>query len=94
MVDLLAGDPVLLAFLVMGAAPASALSAAVVPLVPTVVASRDAVEAAGMLAGIETQPAALAHARERTAGDVRIGRPMPVVPAAMLATVVAIQLLV
>ena len=69
--------------------------AAIVPLVVTIVARRHAVETAGMLAGIETQPAALAYAIERTGGDERISRAYAVVfPAAMIAKVVAVQLLV
>jgi putative transport protein len=69
--------------------------AAVVPLVVTLLARRDAVEAAGMLAGIETQPAALAYGLERTDGDVRLSRAYALVfPIAMIAKVVVVQLLV
>jgi putative transport protein len=69
--------------------------AAVVPLAVTVLARRDAVETAGMLAGIETQPAALAYGVDRTGGDERVSRAYAVVfPAAMLAKVVIVQLLV
>jgi putative transport protein len=69
--------------------------AAMVPLVLAVVVRRDAVATAGMLAGIETQPAALAYGTERTGGDDRISRAYALVfPAAMLAKVVAVQLLV
>lgn len=83
-----------LALALAGAGVAAAF-AAVVPLVLTVVARRNAVETAGMLAGIETQPAALAYATERSGGDERISRAYAVVfPAAMIAKVVAVQLLV
>lgn len=69
--------------------------AAIVSLVLAVVVRRDAVETAGMLAGIETQPAALAYGTERTGGDDRINRAYALVfPAAMLAKVIAVQLLV
>ena len=69
--------------------------AAMVPLVLAVVVRREAVATAGMLAGIETQPAALAYGTERTGGDDRISRAYALVfPAAMLAKVVAVQLLV
>ena len=46
--------------------------AALVPLAAQVVLRHDVVYSAGMLAGVETQPAALAYANERTAGDVRV----------------------
>ncbi len=69
--------------------------AALVPLVVTLVARRDAVEAAGMLAGIETQPAALAYGLQRSAGDDRISRAYALVfPIAMIAKIVVVQLLV
>ena len=69
--------------------------AAAVPLVLTVIGKRDAVQTAGMLAGIETQPAALAYATDRTSGDERISRAYALVfPAAMLAKVLVVQLLV
>ena len=81
--------------LVIAGAVVAIVFAAVVPLVLTVVGSRDAVETTGMLAGIETQPAALAYATDRTGGDDRISRAYALVfPAAMLAKVVAVQLLV
>lgn len=69
--------------------------AAVVPLVATLVARRDAVEAAGVLAGIETQPAALAFGLERSGGDERISRAYALVfPVAMIAKIVVVQFLV
>jgi putative transport protein len=71
------------------------LFAASVPLVITLVARRDAVEAAGMLAGIETQPAALAYGLDRTANDDRISRAYALVfPVAMVTKIVVVQLLV
>ncbi len=77
-----------------GAAIAVAF-AAVVPLVATLVAHRDAVEAAGMLAGIETQPAALAFGLERSAGDDRLSRAYALVfPVAMITKIVVVQFLV
>lgn len=69
--------------------------AAMVPLVIAVVARRDAVEAAGMSAGVETQPAALAFALDRTKGDDRVNRAYALVfPVAMLAKIVVVQFLV
>jgi putative transport protein len=77
-----------------GAVVATAFAAAI-PLVITVVGRRDTVEAAGMLAGIETQPAALAYAVDRTGGDERVSRAYALVfPIAMLAKIVVVQLLV
>ena len=40
----------------------------------TVLLRRPSVEATGMLAGIETQPAALSYAADRTGGDDRVSR--------------------
>jgi putative transport protein len=73
----------------------AAAFAAIVPLAVTVVMRRDVVEAAGTLAGIETQPAALSYAVGRTGGDERVSRAYALVfPAAMLAKVLFVQLLV
>jgi putative transport protein len=48
-----------------------------------------------MLAGVETQPAALAFATERTDGDQRISLAYTLVfPAAMIAKVIIVQFLV
>ena len=56
---------------------------------------RDATVSAGMLAGIETQPAALAFASERTQGDERVNVAYALVfPVAMIAKIVAVQFLV
>jgi putative transport protein len=48
-----------------------------------------------MLAGIETQPAALAYGLQRSAGDDRISRAYALVfPIAMIAKIVVVQFLV
>jgi putative transport protein len=81
--------------LVLAGTLLGAVFAAIVPLAITLVARRDVVETAGMLAGIETQPAALAYALDRTAGDDRINRAYALVfPIAMIAKVIVVQLLV
>jgi uncharacterized protein len=73
--------------LVAAGVPA-ALFAGLVPLVVEVVLRRDVIEAAGMFAGIETQPAALAYASERSAGDQRVSSAYALVfPAAMIAKI-------
>lgn len=73
----------------------SATFAALVPLVLQLTLRGDAVRTAGMFAGIETQPAALAHAADRTAGDERVNEAYALVfPAAMIAKIVAVQFLV
>lgn len=77
----------------MGAGVALAFAAAV-PLVLTLVVRRDPVETAGMLAGVETQPAALVYGIDRAGIDDRISRAYALVfPVAMIAKVVAVQLL-
>lgn len=69
--------------------------AALIPLVVTLATRRDRVEVAGMLAGIETQPAALAFSLDRTAADERISRAYALVfPIAMITKIVVVQLLV
>lgn len=56
---------------------------------------RDVVEASGLVAGVETQPAALAFANDRTAGDPRVAMAYALVfPIAMVAKIVAVQFLV
>ncbi|MEZ5263177.1 MAG: hypothetical protein R2755_15720 [Acidimicrobiales bacterium] len=83
-----------LTLLVAGAVLAAAY-AAVVPLAVQVLLRRDVHEAAGMLAGMETQPAALAYAGERSGGDERVNAAYALVfPAAMIAKIVVVQLLV
>lgn len=69
--------------------------ALLIPLVVEVVLRRDVVATAGMFAGVETQPAALAYAVERTDGDERLGAAYALAfPIAMIAKILAIQLLV
>jgi putative transport protein len=81
--------------LALAAAVIGGAFAAAVPLALTLIARRDAIETAGMLAGVETQPAALAYASERTNGDERVSRAYALVfPAAMLAKILVVQLLV
>jgi putative transport protein len=71
------------------------LFAGLVPLATELVLRRDVLVSAGMLAGIETQPAALAFASERTDGDERISAAYTLVfPAAMIAKIVTVQFLV
>lgn len=68
--------------------------AAVVPLVLIVALRRDVIETTGMFAGIETQPAALAYATQRS-GDLRITEAYALVfPVAMVAKIIVVQLLV
>jgi putative transport protein len=69
--------------------------AGMIPIATEVVLRRDTLVTAGMLAGVETQPAALAYATERTDGDERVNLAYALVfPAAMLAKIVAVQFLV
>ena len=69
--------------------------AGLVPLAAQLVLRRDVVASAGLLAGVETQPAALAYASERTGGDERVTSAYALVfPAAMLAKVIVVQFLV
>jgi putative transport protein len=73
----------------------AAVFAGLVPLVIQVLVRRDVVEAAGMLSGVETQPAALAYATERTSGDERVTAAYALVfPVAMIAKIVTVQFLV
>lgn len=73
----------------------SGLYAALIPLAVQAIARRDVIEAAGLFAGIETQPAALAYANERSNGDERINMAYAIVfPAAMIAKILIVQLLV
>ena len=81
--------------LVLVGAIVSTSFALVVPLVIEVILRRDTVETAGFFAGIETQPAALAYAVDRTAGDDRVNMTYALAfPAAMIAKIVAVQFLV
>ncbi len=55
----------------------------------------DVVQTAGTFAGIETQPAALAYAGDRTAGDERVNAAYALVfPVAMIAKIITVQFLV
>ena len=73
----------------------SGVFAALVPFAVQVGLRRDVVDTAGLLAGIETQPAALAYAGERSNGDERVNMAYALVfPAAMIAKIVIVQLLV
>jgi putative transport protein len=71
------------------------LFAALIPPATELLLRRDVLASAGMLAGIETQPAALAFAAERSAGDERVSLAYALVfPAAMIAKIIAVQFLV
>ena len=52
----------------------SIMFAGAIPLATELVLRRNILDSAGMLAGIETQPAALAYINERTAGDDRVNQ--------------------
>jgi putative transport protein len=69
--------------------------AGLVALAAEVLLRRDVISSAGILAGIETQPAALAYASERTDGDERVTAAYALVfPVAMIAKVIVVQFLV
>jgi putative transport protein len=81
----LAGAAIVVAFLFAG----------LIPIATEILLRRDTLGTAGMLAGVETQPAALAYAAERTGGDERVNLAYALVfPAAMIAKIVAVQFLV
>ena len=81
--------------LVLVGAIVSTTFALLVPLVIEVILRRDTIETAGFFAGIETQPAALAYAVDRTAGDDRVNLTYALAfPAAMIAKIIAVQFLV
>jgi putative transport protein len=81
--------------LAIAGAVVAGLFACLVPLATELVLRRDVVASAGMLAGIETQPAALALASERSEGDERISAAYALVfPAAMITKIMAVQFLV
>jgi putative transport protein len=66
-----------------------------VPLVIEVVLHKDHVATSGIFAGVETQPAALAYAVERTGGDERVNMAYALAfPAAMIAKIIVVQFLV
>jgi uncharacterized transporter YbjL len=55
----------------------------------------DVVQTAGTFAGIETQPAALANAADRTSDDELVNAAYTLVfPAAMIANIITVQFLV
>jgi putative transport protein len=69
--------------------------AGLVPLAAQLLLRRDVVVAAGILAGTETQPAALSYASQRTNGDERVTIAYALVfPAAMITKVIVVQFLV
>ncbi len=73
----------------------AAAYAALVPLVIVLAMRSDVIQTAGTFTGIETQPAALAFANERTAGDERVNAAYALVfPVAMIAKIVIVQFLV
>ena len=81
--------------LMAGGAICALAFALLVPLVIEVVLRRDHVATAGLFAGVETQPAALAYAVERTHGDERVNMAYALAfPAAMIAKIVVVQFLV
>jgi putative transport protein len=70
------------------------LFAGAIPLATELALRRNILDSAGMLAGIETQPAALAYINERTAGDERVNQAYALVfPVAMIAKIVIVQFL-
>lgn len=73
----------------------SATFAGLIPLLVQVALRRDVIETAGLFSGVETQPAALAYAGERSNGDERVNMAYALVfPAAMIAKIVIVQFLV
>jgi putative transport protein len=72
----------------------SLLFAGAIPLAAELALRRNFLDSAGMLAGIETQPAALAYINERTAGDERVNQAYALVfPVAMIAKIIIVQFL-
>ena len=68
--------------------------AGLIPFATEVVLRRNILDSAGMLSGIETQPAALAYINERTAGDERVNQAYALVfPVAMIAKIIIVQFL-
>ncbi len=73
----------------------AAVFAGLIPLVVQLTMRTDVVQTAGTFAGIETQPAALAYASDRTAGDERVNAAYALVfPVAMIAKIIVVQFLV
>ncbi|HEY7626138.1 MAG TPA: TrkA C-terminal domain-containing protein [Ilumatobacteraceae bacterium] len=72
----------------------SMLFAGAIPLATAVVLRRNILDSAGMLAGVETQPAALAYIYERVGGDERVNHAYTLVfPVAMIAKILIVQFL-
>jgi len=73
----------------------SAIFAGAIPFVVQLTMRSDVVQTAGTFAGIETQPAALAYAVDRTAGDDRVNAAYSLVfPVAMIVKIITVQFLV
>lgn len=81
--------------LMAGGALSAMVFALLVPLAIQLVLRKDHVATAGLFAGVETQPAALAYAVERTGGDERVNLAYALAfPTAMIAKIVIVQFLV
>ncbi len=73
----------------------SGVFAGLIPFVVQLAMRSDVVQTAGTFTGIETQPAALAFATDRTAGDERVNAAYALVfPVAMIAKIITVQFLV
>ena len=73
----------------------SVVFAGLISLVVQLTMRSDVVQTAGTFSGIETQPAALAYAGDRTAGDERVNAAYALVfPVAMIAKIITVQFLV
>lgn len=69
--------------------------ALLIPIVVEVVLRRDEVDTVGFMAGVETQPAALAFVLERVEGDERVNMAYALaMPVAMIAKILVVQFLV
>jgi putative transport protein len=83
-----------LELLVAGGAIAATF-AALIAVVAQIAMRQSPGATAGTFAGIETQPAALAHAADRTSGDERVNAAYALVfPVAMIVKIIAVQFLV
>ncbi|HEX4983623.1 MAG TPA: TrkA C-terminal domain-containing protein, partial [Ilumatobacteraceae bacterium] len=73
----------------------SVVFAGLIPLVVQLSMRSDVVQTAGTFSGIETQPAALAYAGDRTGGDERVNAAYALVfPVAMIAKIITVQFVV
>jgi putative transport protein len=80
--------------LVLAGLVVSALFAGAIPLAAQVALRRNVLDSAGILAGVETQPAALAFVIDKTGGDERVNQAYALVfPVAMIAKIVIVQFL-